>query len=69
MDWAIGKFTTISQIVEPFGQAVYPSRCKVKQYDNEQSSTARKNPHLKSAQSKKDKRWDIHFLGVSEFQT
>ncbi len=51
MDWTIGKFTTISQIVEPFGQAVYPSRCKVKQYDKEQSSIARKNPHLKSAQS------------------
>jgi hypothetical protein len=66
MDWAIGKFTTISQIVEPFGQAVY---LDVKQYDNEQSSTARKNPHLKSAQSKKDKRWDIHFLGVCESQT
>ncbi|MDZ7965083.1 MAG: hypothetical protein RM368_08915 [Nostoc sp. DedSLP03] len=45
MDWAIGKFTTISQIVELFGQAVY---LDVKQYDNEQSSTARKNLHLKS---------------------
>ncbi len=66
MDWAIGKFTAISQIVEPFGHAVY---LDVKQYDNEQSSTARKNPHLKSAQSKKDKWWDIHFLGVCEFQT
>ena len=59
MDCTIGKFTTISQIVEPFGQAVYPFRCKAIS-QQEQFSTARKNPHLESAQSKKDKRWDIH---------
>ncbi|MEH1906069.1 hypothetical protein [Nostoc sp.] len=28
MDWAIGKFTAISQIVELFGQPVHRSRCK-----------------------------------------
>ncbi|WP_448267261.1 hypothetical protein [Nostoc sp. DSM 114159] len=49
MDWAIGKFTTISQIVKPFGQAVY---LDVKQYDNEQSFTARKNLRLKIASRK-----------------
>lgn len=28
LDWAIGKFTAISQIVELFGSPVYPSKCE-----------------------------------------
>ncbi|WP_292877863.1 hypothetical protein [Nostoc sp. NMS1] len=30
MDWAIGKLTTISQIVELFGSPVHPSRFQLK---------------------------------------
>jgi hypothetical protein len=66
VDWAIGKFTTISQIVEPFGSPVY---LDVKQHDKKQSSTARKNPRLESAQSQKDKPWDTRFPGGFEPQT
>jgi hypothetical protein len=28
VDWAIGKITAMSQIVEPFGSPVYPFRFK-----------------------------------------